>query len=63
MELHIFFATIRLRQSVKIEMWGGVGGYSATSDLALGKKVGNLDFLGFGGGGYSETEKSQSGKI
>ena len=30
---------------------GGVGGYSATSDLALGKKVGNLDFLGFGGGG------------
>ena len=62
MELHIFFATIRLRQSVKIEMWGGVGGYSATSDLALGKKVGNLDFLGFGGG-YSETEKSQSGKI
>ena len=45
---------------------GGVGGRgdSATSDLALGKKVVNLDFLGFGGGGgYSETEKSQSGKI
>ena len=40
----------------------GGGGYSATSDLALGKKVGNLDFLGFGGG-YSETKKSQSAKI
>ena len=51
MELHIFFATIRLRQSVKIEMWGvGWVGYSATSDLALGKKVGNLVFLGLGGG-------------
>ena len=23
--------------------WGGVGGYSGTSDLDLGKKVGNLD--------------------
>ena len=28
-----------------------MGGYSATSDLDLGKKVGNLDFLGRGGGG------------
>ena len=25
-----------------------MGGYSATSDLDLGKKVGNLDFLGGG---------------
>ena len=58
MELHIFFATIRLRLSVKIEMGGW---YSATSDLALGKKVGNLDF--WDGGGYSETKKSQSAKI
>ena len=29
----------------------GMGGYSATSDLDLGKKVVNLDFLGRGGGG------------
>ena len=36
---------------LKLKCGGGVGGYSATSDLALGKKVGNLDFLGFGGGG------------
>ena len=31
---------------------GGGWGYSATSDLDLGKKVGNLDFRG---GGYSAT--------
>ena len=29
----------------------GKGGYSGTSDLDLGKKVGNLDFLKEGGGG------------
>ena len=28
-----------------------MGGYSATSDLDLGKKVGNLDFWDGGGGG------------
>ena len=29
-----------------MEIWifGGAGGYSGTSDLDLGKKVGNLDF-------------------
>ena len=26
-----------------------MGGYSATSDLDLGKKVENLDFFGWGG--------------
>ena len=30
-------------------VYGGEGGYSATLDLDLGKKVGNLDFLGWGG--------------
>ena len=32
---------------------GGVGGYSATSDLDLGDKVGNLNFWDVGG--YSAT--------
>ena len=32
-----------------------MGGYSATSDLDLGKKVGNLDFGDGGVGGYSAT--------
>ena len=48
-------------QSVKIYLnlnFPG-GGYSATSDLDLVPRVGNLDFWG----GYSETEKSQSVKI
>ena len=40
-----------------------MGGYSATSDLDLGEKVGNLDFLGCGGGvfcnfGFGLREKS-----
>ena len=37
------------------------GGYSPTSDLDLGKKVGNLDFWG-GGGGYSPTSDLDLGK-
>ena len=48
-----------------------MGGYSATSDLDLGKKVGNLDFwdggiFGMGGilqlGGYSATSDLDLGK-
>ena len=35
------------------------GGYSVTSDLDLGKKVGNLDFRG---GGYSVTSDLDLGK-
>ena len=38
-----------------------MGGYSATSDLDLGKKVGNLDFFGWGGFcnfGFGLREKS-----
>ena len=38
-----------------------MGGYSATSDLDLGKKVGNLDFWD-GGGGYSATSDLDLGK-
>ena len=35
----------------KLEIWiFWEGGYSRTSDLDLGKKLGNLDFLGWGGG-------------
>ena len=37
----------------------GMGGYSGTSDLDLGKKVGNLDF---GMGGYSGTSDLDLGK-
>ena len=37
------------------QFWGG---YSPTSDLDLGKKVGNLDF----GGGYSPTSDLDLGK-
>ena len=37
-----------------------MGGYSATSDLDLGKKVGNLDF--WDGGGYSATSDLDLGK-
>ena len=34
----------------KLEIWiFGMGGYSGTSNLDLGKKVGNLDFWGGGG--------------
>ena len=36
-----------------------LGGYSVTSDLDLGKKVGNLDFWG---GGYSVTSDLDLGK-
>ena len=36
-----------------------MGGYSETSDLDLGKKVGNLNFWD---GGYSETSDSDLGK-
>ena len=36
-----------------------MGGYSATSDLDLGKKVGNLDFWE---GGYSATLDLDLGK-
>ena len=36
-----------------------MGGYSGTSDLALGKKVGNLDFWD---GGYSGTSDLDLGK-
>ena len=35
----------------------GMGGYSGTSDLELGKKVGNLDW-----GGYSGTSDLDLGK-
>ena len=35
-----------------------MGGYSATSDLDLGKKFGNLDFWG----GYSATSDLDLGK-
>ena len=35
-----------------------MGGYSGTSDLDLGKKVGNLEF----GGGYSGTSDLDLGK-
>ena len=38
-----------------------MGGYSATSDLDLGKKVGNLDFWDVGGG-YSATLDLDLGK-
>ena len=37
-----------------------MGGYSVTSDLDLGKKVENLDFLGWGG--YSVTSDLDLGK-
>ena len=37
-----------------------MGGYSVTSDLDLGKKVGNLDF--WDGGGYSVTSDLDLGK-
>ena len=37
----------------------GVGGYSATLDLDLGKKAGNLDFWD---GGYSATSDLDLGK-
>ena len=40
----------------------GWGGYSATSDLDLGKKVGNLDFWDGGDGGYSATSDLDLGK-
>ena len=45
----------------KLEIWifRGGGGYSVTSDLDLGKKVGNLDFRG---GGYSVTLDLDLGK-
>ena len=40
-----------------------MGGYSATSDLDLGKKVGNLDFLDWGEGKkYSATSDLDLGK-
>ena len=41
--------------------WGGGGWYSGTSDLDLGKKVGNLDFWGggvFWNFGFGLREKS-----
>ena len=38
-----------------------MGGYSETSDLDLGKKVGNLNFWD-GGGGYSESSDLDLGK-
>ena len=37
-----------------------MGGYSVSSDLDLGKKVGNLDFQD--GGGYSVTSNLELGK-
>ena len=44
-----------------MEFWiFGMGGYSGTSDLDLGKKVGNLDF--WDGGGYSGTSDLDLGK-
>ena len=43
-----------------MEIWIFGGGYSPTSDLDLGKKVGNLDFGG--GGGYSPTSDLDLGK-
>ena len=47
------------KKSWKFGFFGmGWGGYSATSDLDLGKKVGNLDF----GGGYSVTSDLDLGK-
>ena len=39
-----------------------MGGYSATSDLDLGKKVGNLDFWDGEEGGYSATSDLDLGK-
>ena len=39
-----------------------MGGYSATLDLDLGKKVGNLDFWDGGEGGYSATTDLDLGK-
>ena len=36
--------------------FGWVGGYSATSDLDLGKKVGNLDFWEWGGSVTSDLD-------
>ena len=46
-----------------MEIWisGGAGGYSVTSDLDLGEKVGNLDFWG-GAGGYSVTSDLDLGE-
>ena len=43
-----------------MEIWiFGMGGFSGTSDLDLGKKVGNLDFWD---GGYSGTSDLDLGK-
>ena len=42
-----------------MEIWILGGGYSPTSDLDLGKKVGNLDFFW---GGYSPTSDLDLGK-
>ena len=43
-----------------MEIWISGGWYSVTSDLDLGKKVGNLDC--WGGGGYSVTSDLDFGK-
>ena len=37
-----------MKKSWKFGFLGKLGGYSVTSDLDLGKKVGNLDFQGGG---------------
>ena len=64
MEIWIFggggvFCNFRFGLREKSWKFGFLGGYSVTSDLDLGKKVGNLDFRG---GGYSVTSDLDLGK-